>query len=126
MIHDPSRCRGESCEGDCANLDAPVPEVTSPRDVKIAIARQAIESCLCEGDQLADGHEIPFDDSTVVVFRAGCPDWQRGADLETAVRKAMADQRLDSWAKRTLDRGETRVEIRVVVGAVDRVPVGAP
>lgn len=98
---------------------------TSPRDVKIAIARQAIESCLLDDDQLAPGHETPFVDDKVVVFTVACPDWERGADLETEVRKPLADHGFNAYARRTLERGETRVEIRVVVGAADPKPAGA-
>lgn len=103
---------------------APVLEESSPRDVKIAIARQAIESCLLEDDQLADGHRTPFEESTVVVFTVGCPDWERGMEIEASVRKALADQRLDAWAKRSIcrelgtDNSAIAVEIRVVVGTM--------
>lgn len=106
--------------------DTPVLEESLPRDVKIAIARQAIESCLVEDDQLADGHGTPFEESTVVVFTVGCPDWERGEALDVEARKALADVDLASFSRRTLERGETRVEIRVVVGAVDRKLAGAP
>lgn len=93
------------------------------RDARIALARTTIKGCLGPDDQLASEFQTPFDDSTIVVFRVACPDWERGDALEIAVRKALAGAKLPGYCRREIEHGEVRVEIRVVVGA-DRKPAG--
>lgn len=109
-------------------MTAPPVEVveSTPRDVKIALAHATIEGCLLDDDQLEAVPNQMIEHPSVVMFRVACPGWNRGADLAHDAKLRLGREQLEAWTALIDERGETRVEIRVVVGEADRKPAGAP